>query len=174
VDPAGLFLVFLKAAALGLGGFGSLPVLREDLILAGNATDEQLVQALAVGRLSTGPNGTYVVSLGYFAGGLAGAVAALVAACLPPLVMVPAVALARRHLVSPAFAGFIRGASLATAGLLLAIALAILVPAAEGLSALRWWQVLLAAGAAAVTYRGRLHPALLIGAGAAAGLVLGR
>ncbi|CAN5255182.1 hypothetical protein BH18CHL2_BH18CHL2_04620 [soil metagenome] len=174
MDAAGLFLVFLKAAALGLGGFGSLPVLREDLILAGHATDEQLVQALAVGRLSTGPNGTYVVSLGYFVGGLGGAIAALAAACLPPLVMVPAVAVGRQRLLSPAFAGFIRGASLATAGLLLAIALAILAPGADGAASPRWWQVGLAAAAATVTYRGRIHPALLIGAGAAAGLALGR
>ena len=33
-----LFLVFLKASALGLGGYGSLPLLREDLILAGHVT----------------------------------------------------------------------------------------------------------------------------------------
>ena len=49
-DPLSLFFIFLKAAALGLGGYGSLPLLREDLVLAGLATDEQMIQALAVGR----------------------------------------------------------------------------------------------------------------------------
>lgn len=167
-----LFLVFLKASALGLGGYGSLPLLREDLILAGHATDEQLVQSLAVGRLSTGPNGTYVVSLGYFAGGIPGAIAALLAACIPPLVMVPLVAVARGRLLSASFAGFVRGASLATAGLLLAIGLALLAP--QGLVSLPWWHLPLALGAGIATYRGTIHPALLIGVGAVAGLALAR
>lgn len=171
-DPVALFFIFLKAAALGLGGYGSLPLLREDLLLTGFATDEQLIQALAIGRLSTGPNGTYVVSLGYFAGGIGGALAALVASCLPPLVMVPLVAIARRRLLSTGFAGFNRGVLLAISGLLLAFGLAILAPA--GISGLAWWHVVLGAGAMAMTVQGRLHPALLIGLGAGAGLILGQ
>lgn len=172
MPPLELFLVFLKSAALGLGGYGSLPILREDLILAGHATDEDLVRAIAIGRLSTGPNGTYIVSFGYFAGGIAGAIAALVAACIPPLVMVPLVAVARGRLLSAGFAGFVRGASLATAGLLLAIGLALLVP--QGAADVAWWHLLLAAAAGVATYRGTIHPALLIGAGAVAGLALAR
>jgi chromate transporter len=171
-DPIALFFIFLKAAALGMGGYGSLPVLREDLLLTGLATDEQLIQALAVGRFSTGPNGTYVVSLGYFAGGLGGALAALVASCLPPLVMVPLVAFARGRLLSAGFAGFNRGVLLAISGLLLAFGVAILAPA--GIGGLAWWHVVLAVAAMAVTVHGRLHPALLIGLGAVAGLLLGR
>ncbi len=171
-DPIVLFFIFLKAAALGLGGYGSLPLLREDLLLAGLATDEQLIQSLAVGRLSTGPNGTYVVSLGYFVGGIGGAVAALVASCLPPLVMVPLVAVARGRLLSAHFAGFNRGVLLAISGLLLAFGVAILAP--QGVSGLAWWHIVLAIGALAVTVQGRLHPALLIGIGAAAGSILGR
>lgn len=167
----GLFLTFLKASSLGLGGYGSLPVIREDLILAGHATDDQLVQSIAVGRLSTGPNGTYVISLGYLVGGVGGALAALIAACLPPLVMVPLVAIARRHLLSAWFAGFIRGASLAVAGLLLAIGLALLLP---GGMAPASWQVVLAVAAGIVSIQGRLHPALLIGVGAAAGIAFAR
>lgn len=171
-DPLALFFIFLKAAALGLGGYGSLPLLREDLLLAGLTTDEQLIQSLAVGRLSTGPNGIYVVSLGYFVGGIGGAVAALVAACLPPLVMVPLVAVARGRLLSVHFAGFNRGVLLAISGLLLAFGVAILAP--QGVSGLAWWHIVLAIGAMGVTVQGRSHPALLIGFGAAAGLILGR
>ncbi len=127
--------------------------------------------SLAVGSLS-GPNGTYVVSLGYFVGGIGGATAALVASCLPPLVMVPLVAVARGRLLSAGFAGFNRGVLLAISGLLLAFGVAILAP--EGVSGLAWWHIVLALGAMAVTAQGRLHPALLIGLGAATGLVLGR
>lgn len=166
-----LFLVFLKASALGLGGYGSLPVIREDLILAGHASDEQLVQAIAVSRFSTGPNGTYVIGLGYLIAGLGGAFVALIAACIPPLIMVPLVAVARGRLLSAGFAGFVRGASLAVAGLLLAIALALLIPAGALPAA---WQVALGVAATAVTIQGRLHPALLMAAGAAAGIILAR
>lgn len=172
MGPIELFWTFLKASALGSGGHGSLPLLREDLILPGHATNEQLVQALAVGKISTGPNGTYVVSLGYFVGGVGGAVAALLAALIPPLLMVPLVAVARRHLLSPRSGGFVRGATLATAGMLLATSLALLGPPASIPAPL--WQVPAAIVAAALTYQGRVHPALLILAGAALGVVLAR
>lgn len=171
-DPVALFFIFLKAAALGMGGYGSLPLLREDLVLTGLATDEQVIQSLAVGRFSTGPNGTYVLSLGYMVGGIGGAIAALIASCLPPLVMVPLVAFARGRLLSPGFAGFNRGVLLAISGLLLAFGLAILVP--SGSTGLAWWHIVLALGALAVTVQGRVHPAILISVGAAAGLLLGR
>ena len=113
MDPLTLFAVLLKDSALTLGGFGSLPLLRQDLVATGLATDTQIVQALAIGRLSTGPNGLWIVSLGYQLAGLAGALMALVAACLPPLAIRPATALARRWLLSVPFAGLVRGAALA-------------------------------------------------------------
>ena len=48
MGPLELFFVFLKSAALGLGGYGSLPILREDLILAGHATDDDLETAISL------------------------------------------------------------------------------------------------------------------------------
>ena len=54
--------------------------------------------------------------------GLTGAGMALVASSLPPLVILPATAVARRWLMSVPFAGLVRGAALATAGLLSASA----------------------------------------------------
>jgi len=73
MDPLALFVVFLKASALSLGGLSSLPLLRADLVAPGIATDDQVVQAIAIGRISTGPNGLYIVSLGYLVGGAIGA-----------------------------------------------------------------------------------------------------
>ena len=137
MDPLGLFLIFLKDSALGLGGLGSLPMLRQDLVATGLATDAQLVQALAIGRLSTGPTGLWIVSLGYQMAGPTGAALALVAASLPPLLILPATALARRWLLSVQFAGLVRGAALATAGLLCAPGLAIVPPG----DVPSWWQV---------------------------------
>src|SRR5213593_5038626 len=125
VDPLLLLLVFLKASALSIGGLSSLPLLRADLVAPGIATDEQVVQAIAIGRISTGPNGLYIVSLGYLVGGVAGATVALLAASLPPLVIVPITAFARRWLLAAPVAGLVRGVALATAGLLVATGMSI-------------------------------------------------
>jgi chromate transporter len=171
VDPLALFLVLLKDSALALGGLGSLPLLRQDLIATGVATDTQLVQALAIGRLSTGPNGLWIVSLGYQVAGPAGAAMALVASCLPPLAILPATAIARRWLLSVPFAGLVRGAALATAGLLCATGASLIVPAGGAPS---WWQVAVGAAAALLTYQGRLHPAIVVVGGALLGLLLAR
>jgi chromate transporter len=169
VDPLTLFVVMLKDSALALGGLGSLPLLREDLVATGLATDAQIVQALAIGRLSTGPNGLWVVSLGYQMAGLAGAVMALVASSLPPLLILPATAVARRWLLSVPFAGLVRGAALATAGLLSATGVSLIVPPGDVPS---WWQVVIGIAAAALTYQGRLHPAAVVIGGALLGVLL--
>ena len=171
MDPLALFAVLLKDSALALGGLGSLPLLRQDLVATGLATDSQLVQALAIGRLSTGPNGLWIVSLGYQMAGLLGAAMALIASSLPPLVILPATALARRWLLSVAFAGLVRGAALATAGLLCATGLSLIVPAGDVPS---WWQVAIGIAAAGLTYQGRLHPAVVVIGGALLGLLLAR
>jgi chromate transporter len=170
VDPLSLFGVFLKASALSLGGLSSLPLLRGDLVATGIATDQQVVQAIAIGRISTGPNGLYIVSLGFLVGGVGGATLALAAAMLPPLVIVPITAFARRWLLTPPVAGLVRGVALATAGLLAATGIGIVT--ATGAPA--WWQLALVAIGTALTYDGRVHPALVIAIGAAAGLALGR
>ena len=170
MDALALFAVFLKASALSLGGLSSLPLLRADLVVPGIATDDQVVQAIAIGRISTGPNGLYIVSLGYLVGGIVGATMALIAATLPPLVIVPITAAARRWMLTTPVAGLVRGVALATAGLLAATGISIVT--ATGTPS--WWQLALAAIAVVLTYRGTLHPAIVIAVGAAAGLALGR
>jgi chromate transporter len=171
MDPLALFVVLLKDSALALGGLGSLPLLRQDLVATGVATDTQLVEALAIGRLSTGPNRLWIVSLGYQLAGPLGAAMALVASTLPPLLILPATAVARRWLLSVPFAGLVRGAALATAGLLCATGASLILPAGDALS---WWQVALGIAAAALTYQGRLHPAVVVIGGAVLGLLLAR
>ena len=171
MDPLALFAVLLKDSALALGGLGALPLLRQDLVATGIASDTQLVQALAIGRLSTGPNGLWIVSLGYQVAGPAGAAMALVASIFPPLVILPATAVARRWLLSVPFAGLVRGAALATAGLLCATGLSLIVPDRTAPSS---WQVAVGAAAAVLTYQGRLHPAVVVIGGALLGLLLAR
>lgn len=171
IDPFTLFVILLKASSLSLGGFGSLPLLRQDLVVAGIATEAQIVEALAIGRLSTGPNGLYVVSLGYQLAGLGGAALATIAATVPPLVILPATAVARGWLLSSAFAGLVRGTALATAGLLCAIGASLMVP---GQGPILWWQPATGIVAAAICYDGRLHPALVVVGGAVIGILLAR
>jgi chromate transporter len=163
-----LFLVFLKASALAIGGLASLPLLRADLVPQ-FVTDAGIVQALAVGRLAPGPNGLYIVSLGYIVAGWTGALYALIGASVAPLVMLPATSIARRWLLSAWFGGLVRGVSLATVGLLLATGVTII----QG-SGTAWWQLALVGVTVAVTAHGKLHPAAMIVVGAVLGLILGR
>lgn len=114
-----------------------------------------------------------MVSLGYFAYGWGGAAIALLAASIPPLLIVPAAALIRRQLLTPWAAGMVRGVALSTSGLLVATAIGLLAPGTT-IAAVPAWQIALAGLAAAVTIHGKLHPALVIVAGAIAGIALAR
>jgi chromate transporter len=171
MDPLTLFLVLLKDSALSLGGLGSLPLLRQDLVATGIVSDAHLVEALAIGRLSTGPNGLWIVSLGYQLAGPLGAAMALVASSLPPLLILPATAVARRWLLSVPFAGLVRGAALATAGLLCATGVSLIWPSGDVPS---WWQVVIGIAATGLTYQGRLHPGIVVIGGALIGVLLAR
>lgn len=171
-DPLSLFLTFLRAAALSIGGQSSLPLLRQDLVTPGIVTERQVIEALAIGRLSTGPTGLYVVSLGYFAFGWAGAILAIVAAALPPLTIVPLASAMRKQLLSAWAAGLVRGVALSTAGLVVATGIQLLEPSAD-LLRVPLWQVALAVIATVLSVQGRIHPGILIGAGAAIGIAVG-
>jgi len=171
VDALELFLSVLKAATLSVGGLSSLPVLRESLVMPGHVTEAQVIEALAIGRLSTGPSGLYVVSLGYFALGWTGAAVALLAATLPPLSLVVLAAFVRRWLLTPWAAGIVRGVALSTSGLLVANGIQLLAPGAA-LVSVPIWQLALAAAGLAFTIHGRIHPGLLVIGGAFAGVLL--
>jgi chromate transporter len=85
MDVLVYFLIVLKACLFSTGGFGPLPSLHADLLAAGWAGEKQFTEALAVGQLSPGPNGLWVVSLSYLLGGVPFAVAASIALLLPPM-----------------------------------------------------------------------------------------
>ena len=172
-DPLALFLVFLKAAALSIGGQGALPQLRQDLVATGILTERQVLEALAIGRITPGPTGLYVVSLGYFAAGVAGAVIATVAAAIPPLSMVVLAGAIRRSLLTAWAAGIVRGVVLATSGLVIATSVSLLAPD-RALFDVPPWQIAVGLVAAVVVIHGKTHPGLVLAGGAALGLVFGR
>lgn len=163
-----LFVVFLRSSALAVGGLASLPLLRAELVPQ-YVNDAAIVQALAIGRLGPGPNGLFIVSLGYLVAGWTGALYALIAASIAPLAILPATALARRWILSRWFGGLVRGVALATGGLLLATGATIVTAGGT-----QWWQLVLVVATVATTLQGKLHPAAMILVGAVAGVALGR
>ena len=171
-DLIELFLLFPRASLLSVGGLRALPLLREDLVGSGVATEQGFVQALAIGIPSTRPNGLYVTSLGYFVLGWPGAIAAPLAAIVPSLLMVPAANLLRRQLLSSWFAGLPREAAITTSGLVIATGIGLISPGVAFL--IPPWQFAVTAVATGLTVRGKVHPALLIAVGGALGLALGR
>jgi len=85
-----LYLLLLKATVTSFAGMGSLPQIRQDFVVThGVVTDEQLGQAVVLGRSAPGPVGAYVVAIGYFAGGWPGAIAAWLAMMTPALLVIP-------------------------------------------------------------------------------------
>lgn len=116
-----LYLLLLKATVTSFAGMGSLPQIRQDFVVThGLITDEQLSQAVVIGRSTPGPVGAYVVSVGYFAGGWKGAVAAWLAMITPALLVIPLATLLRRWLHLPRVRAAVDAVVIASAILLLA------------------------------------------------------
>lgn len=97
-----LYVLLLRATALSFSGFASVPVIREELVVSRSViTDQQLNSAIAISQASPGPLGLYVVLVGYFAAGWAGALAGVMALASPALLALPLVRLVRRHRAAP-------------------------------------------------------------------------
>ncbi len=111
------FWLFLKASLFSTGGFGNLPSLHADLLARRLAVDSQFAESLTIGQLSPGPNGLWVISLGYLTGGLPGSLLALLAILLPPLLILVIERGYRRVQHHPAVEGFVSGLGLAVAGI---------------------------------------------------------
>jgi len=119
MSPWLLFLLLLKAKLTSFSGLASLPVLRQDLVLTHHAiTDAQLNAAVAVARSTPGPNGLYLVSVGYFIAGTPGAIAGWLALSLPALLIIPLIRLTGRHAKHPRLRGALDAVILASVGLL--------------------------------------------------------
>jgi chromate transporter len=128
--PLTLFWIMFRAALLSTTGTGNLPIVHQDLITRGWATDRQFGESLAIGQVSPGPTGLWVISLGYLVGGLQGAAVTLIAIALPPLLVLVFVhGLYRRWGHHPATQGFVRGLGLAVAGIFVVVLTGIMTTA---------------------------------------------
>jgi len=110
-----------------------MPVLRDELVLQRHVlTDEQLNQAVAITRGTPGPVGLYVVSAGYFAAGIPGAVAGWLAMITPALLVLPLLQLAARPAEHPRLRSAMQAVVVASTGLLLAAAVPLGISALTG------------------------------------------
>lgn len=123
-----LYFVLLEATVTTFAGLGSLPIVRDELVVQRAViTDVQLNQAVVISRVTPGPVGGYVVSVGYFAAGIPGAIAGWLAMATPALLVLPLLHLMGRKTEHPRVKAVLRAVVLTSAGLLLAA----LVPLAQ-------------------------------------------
>jgi chromate transporter len=106
----------LASTLLSTGGMGNLPSLHRDLTARGWVGERAFAESLVIGQIAPGPNGLWVVSLGYLMDGLRGALLALAGITLPPLAVVLVERLYLRLQRHAAVEGFIRGLGLAMVG----------------------------------------------------------
>jgi len=162
-----LYLLLLKATATSFSGLSSLPVLREDLVVRHQMlSDQQLNLAVTAGRSGPGPNGLYVVSVGYLVGGVPGACAGWLAMITPAFLVVPLVRFVGARADRPRLRSAIRASMTAGAGLLLAATL----PLARG-ALTDGVLIAVAAGSFLLFAFTRLESVWVVVAAAAAGLV---
>ena len=122
-----LFAILLKATFLSFSGFGSLPVLRAELVTNRHVlTDDDLNRAVAVARATPGPMGSYVVAIGYAAAGWPGAVMGWFAMTAPAILVVPIATALRRWSQSIRWQSALEGTIVASAALVLSTARSLL------------------------------------------------
>lgn len=115
-----LYLLLLKASVTSFSGMTSLPVVRRDFVVTrGAITDRELSAAVAAGRTAPGPNGLYLVSIGYFVAGWRGAAVAWAAMITPAFLIIPMLRFLGRRAEQPRVKSAIQAVTVAAAGLVI-------------------------------------------------------
>lgn len=162
-----LFLTFLKIGSVLYGsGYVLLAFLRADFVEGlGWLTDQQLIDAVAVGQVTPGPVFTTATFIGYVLGRVPGAILATLGIFLPAFIFVAISSpIIPRLQQSPWVRGFLDGVNVASLALMAA------VTGELGAAALTDWYAILLAGVTAILlFRYKVNTTWLIGLGAAAG-----
>ncbi len=160
---------FLKVGTLLFGsGMVLFAFIQRDVVAGyGWLTEQQLLDAIAVGQMTPGPVLSSATFIGYLVAGWPGAVVSTMAIFLPSFVIValigPWLPRLRR---SPAARAFLRGVNAAVVALILAVSLALFRSAiVDG------WTALLLLVGVVLLLRFRLDTLWLVAGGAGAGLV---
>jgi chromate transporter len=115
-----VYALLVKATLTSFSGLASLPQIRQDFVETRRLmSDEQLTQAVLIGRASPGPVGAYVVAVGYFAAGWPGAVAGWLAMITPALLAIPLLATIERWLHLPRMRSLVDAVIIAGSALLI-------------------------------------------------------
>lgn len=169
INPFIYFLLFLKASLFSTGGFSNLPSLHQDLLGSGWAREADFGHSIAIGQISPGPNGLWVISLGYLTYGYPGACLALLAITIPALLVLVTSAAYSRVDRFIRVQGAMYGVSLAVVGLLLTVVWTILhQPGVD------WRGLLIAAGAFGLALSRKVNILLILGLAGLAGYLLYR
>ena len=165
-----IFLVFLKVGALLYGsGYVLLAFLRSDLVVNfGWLTDQQLLDAVAVGQFTPGPVFTTATFVGYMLAGVPGAAVATIGIFLPSFLFVALLARLMPHLRKSQWtAAFLDGINVTAlalmAGVLWQLASAAIVDIPTAI---------LAVAAAILLFRLKINSAWLVAAGGLIGLAI--
>jgi chromate transporter len=167
IQPVLYFWLMLKASLFSTGGTGNLPSIHTDFLARGWATDRQFAESLAIGQISPGPNGFWVICLGYLTDGVRGALLATLAISIPPFLVLAVAALHRRVGDHPAMVGFVRGLGLAVSGIFLVVVVNLLH--ANGID---WRSVLIMLASIGLALTGRLPVPVLFALAGLAGALL--
>ncbi len=165
-----LFLTCLKIGAVLYGsGYVLLAFLRADLVTRlGWLTDQQLLDAIAVGQVTPGPLFTSVTFIGYLLAGLPGSILATVGIFLPSFIFVALTHRLVPHLRKSLWLGaLLDGVIAASLGLMAAVTLQI-----ARASLVDGPTVVVSLLAAAAILRLRVNTTWLVIGGALAGLVI--
>ncbi|HLG69974.1 MAG TPA: chromate efflux transporter [Chloroflexota bacterium] len=120
-DLTKLFLIFLKLGCIVFGsGYVLLAFLRGDLVAGQHwLTDQQLLDAVAVGQFTPGPVFTTATFIGYVVAGVPGALLATLGIFLPGFVLIPAIDRAIAKVKTSPWAGaFLDGINVAALGVM--------------------------------------------------------
>jgi len=164
-----LFLTFLKIGSVLYGsGYVLLAFLRADFVVRlGWLTDQQLIDAVAMGQITPGPLSSTATFIGYVLAGVPGAILATIGIFLPAFIFVALSSpIIPRLQQSPVARAFLDGVNVASLALMAA------VTGQLGAAALTdWYAILLALITAILLFRFKVSTTWLIGLGAAAGFL---
>ncbi|MBX5455359.1 MAG: chromate transporter [Thermogemmatispora sp.] len=166
-NPFLYFWLFLKASLFSTGGFSNFLSLHQDLLANHWAEESDFSQALVIGQLSPGPNGLWVIALGYLTYGYLGAALALLAIMIPPFVALIWETLYQRLGGLRWVEALMRGVSLAVVGITVGNTWTII-----GHSASDWRAWVIGSAACLLALSRRVHVFVILLLAAGAGLLL--
>jgi chromate transporter len=165
-----LFLNFLKIGSVLYGsGYVLIAFLRSDFVLRlGWITDQQLIDAVAIGQVTPGPLFTAATFIGYILAGIPGALLATLGIFLPAFVFVaisnPLIPKIRS---SPWAGSLLDGVNASALGLMAAVTFQL------GVAALKdFYTALIAITSLVLLIRYKINSTWLIAGGAAAGFII--